>query len=159
MDPLPLPLISWVFSLAGILAMLMGAVLLLLMYKANQMPGRNVDGIVWNDIILLGFWSLCFVAGMGMLSYKPWAPKVLEYLCWVLIVLTVVNSTARIKIMKLRYERNPAAGEFQWAPVLIGTSAAVVPILGFCAATIYTLHDPDVKEKYQAAVMAKADRE
>lgn len=159
MDTLPLSLISWIFTVAGIAAMLMGAALLTLMYKAEQLPGRNVDYTVWNDIILLLIWGLCFIAGMGMLNFKPWAPKLLEYFCWVLIVLTVVNSATRIKIMKQKFERDPTAGEFKWAPVLIGTSAAVVPIVAFCAATISTLNNPAVKEEYRTAAATAAARD
>lgn len=155
---LPLPLISWIFTIAGIAALLFGAGLLTLMYKAGKLPESNMDYTVWNDIILLGIWGMSFMAGLGMLNYKPWAPKLLEFFCWVMIALMFINSATRIMIMKQKFRRDPTAGEFKWTPVLAGSAMGVVPIVAFCALTIYTLYDPATKEEYRASAMAAAER-
>ena len=93
---LPIPLIGWVYTVAGLAALLLGASLLTLMYKAEKLPGRNVDYSVWNDIILLGVWGIAFLAGMGVLNNKSWGPSLLEYFCWVMIVLIVILAGGRI---------------------------------------------------------------
>ncbi len=154
MDPLPLPLISWVFTIAGIAALLLGAALLTLMYKAGTLPTNNVDYSVWNDVILLGIWGMSFMAGMGMLNYKPWAPQLLEYFCWVLIALMFINSATRIMIMKQKFEKDPTAGKFKWTPVLAGSAMGVVPVVAFCGYTLYTLYDPQVIQEYRAGIAA-----
>ena len=156
MDPLPLLLISWVFTVAGMAALLLGASLLTLMHKADKLPGRNNDYTVWNDIILLGVWGMSFIAGMGMLSFKPWAPKLLEYFCWVLIVLTIVNAMTRAQIMKDKFAREKPPREIPWVPVAIGSALVVIPVVWFCAATIWTLHDEGVKEDFSNQAKAAA---
>src|SRR3954468_8528178 len=67
---LPLPLIAWAFTVAGLAALFIGAALLPLLYKAGKLPSDKVDYTAWNDVFLLGVWSLSFIGGMGMLSYR-----------------------------------------------------------------------------------------
>ena len=151
---LPIPIISWVFTLAGLGALLMGASLLTLMYKADKLPGRNADYTVWNDIILLGVWGIAFIAGMGMMNDKAWAPVLTEYFCWVMIVLTIVNSITRIRITRAKFAMDRTAGPFRWPPVIIGAAVVIVPVVGFCAATIFTLHDDNVQRDLKNATAA-----
>lgn len=154
---LPIPVISWVFTLGGLLALLMGASLLTLMYKAGKLPRRNADYTVWNDIILLGVWGLAFIAGMGLMNARPWAPTLVEYFCWVLIVLTIVNAITRIRITRAKFAMDRSAGPFRWPPVILGAAVVIVPVVGFCAATIFTLHDDNVlRELKNTAAAAEA---
>ena len=153
---LPIPLIGWVYTVAGLAALLLGASLLTLMYKAEKLPGRNADYSVWNDIILLGVWGIAFLAGMGVLNNKAWGPSLLEYFCWVMIVLIWVNSATRIRIMKAKFDREPAAGTFHWPAVIIGAAIVVVPVTYFCAATIHTLRDEGVRQQLKNNAAAAA---
>lgn len=153
---LPIPLIGWVYTVAGLAALLLGASLLTLMYKADKLPRRNVDYSVWNDIILLGVWGIAFLAGMGLLNNKSWGPTLLEYFCWVLIVLTAVNAATRIRIMKAKFDQDPGGGTFHWPAVIGGAMLVVIPVTVFCAATIYTLRDENVQKDLKNAAAAAA---
>lgn len=158
MEPLPIPLIAWVFTAAGLAALLLGAYLLTLMYKAGRLPGRDVDYTVWNDVLLLGVWGMSFLAGMGLLNHKTWAPRLLEYFCIVLIVFTLLNALTRLKVLKQKFDKDPGTGEFPWKPVLLGNALVVVPIVAFCALTIHTLNDPGVRDQLRDMAAAHAAR-
>lgn len=146
---LPLPLISWAFTVAGLAALFFGAMLLALLRKADRLPDGSVDYTVWNDIILFGVWGISFIAGLGMLNFKSWAPAALEYFCWVLMALTIINALTRAKIMKAKFERDPTAGEFRWGPVIVGSLVVVIPVTSFCGATIATLRDPATLQEFR----------
>ena len=148
---LPVRLIGWVFTIAGLGALALGAMTLNLLHKADKLPENRVDYSIWNDIILLGVWAISFVAGMGLLSYKPWAPTLLEYFCWVLGMLTLLSAATRVKIMKDKFASDPTAGPFSLRAAIVGAAFVVIPVMVLCALTIRTLHDDGVREELRLA--------
>jgi len=148
---LPVRLIAWLFTIAGLAAVALGALTLNLLKKADKLPSSKVDYSIWNDIMLLGVWSISFFAGLGLLNHKPWAPGLLEYFCWVLGMLTLLSAATRIKIMKDKFAADPTAPPFNMRAAVVGAAAAVIPLVLLCAMTINTLHDEGVREELRAA--------
>jgi len=151
---LPVRLIAWVFTVAGLAALALGALTLNLLKKADRLPSGKVDYSIWNDILLLGVWAISFIAGMGLLNHKPWAPTMLEYFCWVLGLLTLLSAATRIKIMKEKFAADPTAPPFRMRAAVVGAAIVVIPVTLLCAVTIRTLHDEGVREELRAASQA-----
>ena len=58
----------------------------------------------------------------------------------VLIVLVIVNSLTRIKLLKQQHTEAQNAGPFSWTAAIAGALLVVVPVVAMCAGAIYTLH-------------------
>ena len=146
MEPLPVSLIGWVFTVAGLAALMLGTSLLRYLYRTGKLKGINADYSIWNDILLLGVWAVGFLGGLGILNRKPWAATMLEYFCWVLIVLTVLSTMKRIKMLKDKHKLVVGAPPFKWGPAIAGALIVLIPVIAFSGATIYTLHDEETRK-------------
>lgn len=126
--PLPLPLIGWLYTLVCGSALALGAWLVMGVHFSGEDARKQLASRVIDDAMLFGIWILGLAGGIGILLGKSWSAVVLEFFCWVLMVLVVMTAVSRF-----RAARPPR--------ITLGLSLAlfVVPVLAFCGATIYTL--------------------
>jgi len=126
--PLALPVIGWVFTILSALALALGAWLLIGMHYSGEDARRQLARRAIDDIVLFGIWIFGLAGGIGVLSGTSWSGPVLEFFCWVLLVLVLLVATSR----------------FRAAPRPRGTlglslAMFVVPVVALCSATIYSL--------------------
>lgn len=128
MDALPLPVIGWLYTLVCGGALVLGAWLVIGVHFSGEDARKQLASRVIDDAMLFGIWILGLAGGIGVLLGKGWSAVVLEFFCWVLMVLVVMTAVSRFR----------AAGPPR---ITLGLSLAlfVVPVLAFCGATIYTL--------------------
>jgi len=126
--PLPLPVIGWLYTLVCGSALVLGAWLVIGVHFSGDDARKQLASRAIDDAMLFGIWILGLAGGIGLLLGKSWSAVVLEFFCWVLMVLVVMTAVSRLR----------AAGPPR---ITLGLSLAlfVVPVLAFCAATIYTL--------------------
>ena len=128
MDALPLPVIGWLYTLVCGSALALGAWLVIGVHFSGEDARKQLASRVIDDAMLFGIWILGLAGGIGVLLGKSWSAVVLEFFCWVLMVLVVMTAVSRFRVA---------------APprITLGLSLAlfVVPVLAFCGATIYTL--------------------
>lgn len=126
--PLPLPVIGWLYTLVCGSALALGAWLVMGVHFSGEDARKQLASRVIDDAMLFGIWILGLAGGIGILLGKSWSAVVLEFFCWVLMVLVVMTAVSRFRAA---------------APprITLGLSLAlfVVPVLAFCGATIYTL--------------------
>ena len=128
MDPLPLSVIGWLYTLVCGSALALGAWLVIGVHFSGNDARKQLASRVIDDAMLFGIWILGLAGGVGLLLGKSWSAVVLEFFCWVLMVLIVTTAVSRFR----------AAGPPR---ITLGLSLVlfVVPVLAFCGATIYTL--------------------
>jgi hypothetical protein len=127
-DALPLPFIGWLYTVVCASALALGAWLVIGVHFSGEDARKQLASRVIDDAMLFGIWLLGLAGGLGILLGKSWSAVVLEFFCWVLMVLVVMAAVSRFR----------AAGPPR---ITLGLSLAlfVVPVLAFCGATIYTL--------------------
>ena len=126
--PLPLPVIGWLYTLVCGSALALGAWLVIGVHFSGEGARKQLASRVIDDAMLFGIWILGLAGGIGILLGKSWSAVVLEFFCWVLMVLIVTTAVSRFR----------AAGPPR---ITLGLSLVlfVVPVLAFCGVTIYTL--------------------
>jgi 4-hydroxybenzoate polyprenyltransferase len=140
-DILPLRFVAWFFTIVPLVAIVAGALLLRLLQKQGRLSERYLKNYsVWNDIALLFIWGMGFLGGLGTLNRKPWGVTTLEYFCWVMIVLTVVTSLTRLKMLREEHARARHTQPMKWGAAIAAAMIAVSPIVMFLGAAISTLH-------------------
>ncbi len=139
---LPLPFIGWFFTIASVLALGLGAVLIMTLHKAGELERRVLSRTAWNDVALFGIWILGLAGGIGVIALAPWARHLLEFFCWTLIVLVVLSAATRL--YALARQREPV----NWLPVVAGLFVVAIPIVAICAATIVTLRSEPVRQSF-----------
>jgi hypothetical protein len=141
---LPLPFIGWFFTIASVLALGLGAVLVMSLHKAGELERRVLSKTVWNDFALFGIWILGLAGGIGVIALKPWGRHILEFFCWTLIVLVALSAATRLYALKRQRTPEPVG----WLPGAAGLSVVVIPIVAICAATIVTLRSEAVRQAF-----------
>ena len=128
MTPLPLQLVGWMFTVVCAIALLLGAWLVIGVHFSGEDARKHLASRVIDDAVLFGIWILGLFGGIGVILGKSWSALVLEFFCWVLMVLVGMTAVSRFR----------AAARPR---VTLGLSLLlfVVPVLAFCGATIYTL--------------------
>lgn len=134
MQPLSLPLIGWIYTLACGAALLLGAYIVVGLHLQGEEARRHLARSVLEDILLFGIWILGFGGGIGVLLLKPWSRPLLEFFCWVLAVMTLFSAYARL--------RQALAGDHRLTLVL-SVALFATSIVALCGATIYTLRSPE----------------
>jgi hypothetical protein len=128
LTPLPLQLVGWAYTIVCALALLLGAWLVVGVHFSGNEARKQLAARVIDDAVLFGIWILGLAGGIGVILGKGWSTLVLEFFCWVLMVLVAMTAVSRFRAA---------------APprVTLGLSLAlfIVPVLAFCGATIYTL--------------------
>ena len=141
---LPLPFIGWFFTITSVLALGLGAILIMSLHKAGELERRVLSRTAWNDVALFGIWFLGLAGGIGVIALKPWGRHILEFFCWTLIVLVVLSAATRLYVLK----RQPTAEPVNWLPAVAGLFAMLIPIVAICAATIVTLRSEAVRQAF-----------
>jgi len=128
MEPLSLSLVGWLHTTISAAALAIGSWLIVGMHFSGEDAKRQLATRVIEDAVLFGIWLLGLAGGVGVLLGKAWGGTMLEFFCWVLMVLVTLTAVSRF-----RAAPQPRA--------TLGLSLAlfVLPVLALCAATIYTL--------------------
>ena len=141
---LPLPFIGWFFTIASVLALGLGAVIIMSLHKAGELERRVLSKTAWNDIALFGIWILGLAGGIGVIALKPWARHILEFFCWTLIVLVLLAAATRLYALKRQRTVEPV----NWLPTVAGLFVVLIPIVAICAATIVMLRSEAVRQAF-----------
>jgi hypothetical protein len=141
---LPLPFIGWFFTIASVLALGFGAVLIMSLHRAGGLERLFLAKSAWNDAALFGIWILGLAGGIGLLALKPWARGILEFFCWTLIALMLLSAATRLHALKRRSAVEPVS----WVAAVAGLFVVLIPIVAICAATIVTLRSDAVRQVF-----------
>ncbi len=139
-QPLSLKFLGWFFLVVSGMVLAIGIALFRYLHLEGKLTQRYENYSLWNDLFLLGIWIVGFIGGLGVVNGKALGGTLLEYFCYVLIVLVVVNSATRIKLMKQQHAAEPGAGRFSWPAAIVGALVVVIPVVAMCIGAIYTLH-------------------
>ena len=139
-QPISLPFLGWFFLVVSGLVLMLGLFLFRFLQVNGKLKQRYEDYSLWNDIFLLGIWIIGFVGGLGVVNGKALGGTLLEYFSYVMIVLVIVNSLTRIKLMKQQHAGKPGSGPFSWPAAIAGALVVIVPVVAMCLGAIYTLH-------------------
>jgi O-antigen/teichoic acid export membrane protein len=142
MDLLPLSFIGWFFTLAAVLALGVGALIVIAFHRAGETERNLLAQTAWNDAALFAIWILALAGGIGVLQLKPWGRHILEFFCWTLIALTCLSVTTRLYAMK-REE-----GSINWVSAIAGALVVLIPVIALCGATIATLRSDAIRELF-----------
>jgi len=128
LSPLPLQVIGWLYIVICAIALLVGAWLVIGVHFSGHEARKQLASRVIDDAVLFGIWILGLAGGIGVVLGKSWSTVVLEFFCWVLIVLVSMTAVSRFR-----------AGEPPRITLGLSLLLFVIPVLAFCGATIYTL--------------------
>ena len=128
LSPLPLQVIGWLYIVICAIALLVGAWLVIGVHFSGHEARKQLASRVIDDAVLFGIWILGLAGGIGVVLGKSWSIVVLEFFCWVLIVLVSMTAVSRFR-----------AGEPPRITLGLSLLLFVIPVLAFCGATIYTL--------------------
>ena len=128
MTPLPLPLVGWLYTLVCASALALGAWLVIGVHFSGEDARRQLASRVIDDAMLFGIWILGLAGGIGILLGKSWSAVVLEFFCWVVMVLVAMTAVSRFR-----------AAVPPRITLGLGLALFVVPVLAICGVTIYTL--------------------
>jgi hypothetical protein len=144
MEPLPLALVGWIFTLLSAAALIVGAILIMAMHRAGELHRRLLVKTAWNDMLLFAIWVLGLAGGVGVIGLRPWGRDVLEFFCWTLLVLLLLSAATRLYAAKAQ---SPEARE-SWVAAIAGVTLVLIPILVLCGATIYTLRSEVARQAF-----------
>jgi hypothetical protein len=132
---LPLTFVGWLFTIASLLALAVGALLIIAMHRSGELQRRYLAHTVWNDMALFGIWFLGLVGGIGVLRLRPWGRDLLEFFCWTLIALVLMSAATRLYALK----RLPPEERVGWIGAVSGVLVVLIPVIAVCAAALVTL--------------------
>jgi hypothetical protein len=143
-EPLPLALVGWLFTLLSGAALVLGAILVMAMHRSGELQRRFLAKTAWNDALLFGIWILGLAGGLGVIELRPWGRHVLEFFCWTLSALMLLSAGTRLYAAsrQSREERG------SWVGAIAGLTLVAIPILVLCAATIYTLRSDAARHAF-----------
>ncbi|MBI3376504.1 MAG: hypothetical protein HY017_32720 [Betaproteobacteria bacterium] len=128
MELLPLAVIGWLYAAGCVLALALGAWLVIGAHLAGEDTRRQLAAHVLDDAALFGIWLMGLAGGVGLLLEKSWSHLLLELFCWVLMVLAAITAYTHWRAAP------PPRGKLALSLVLF-----FVPLAAVCAATILTL--------------------
>jgi len=144
MEPLPLALVGWLFTLFSAAALILGAIMLVALHRAGELHRRLLARTVWNDMLLFAIWVLGLAGGLGVIELRPWGRPILEFFCWTLIALMGLSAATRLYAAT----RQPAEERGSWVGAVAGVTLVAVPILLLCVATIVTLRSEAARQAF-----------
>ena len=145
MMELPLGFIGWFFTLASAAALVFGALLVLMLYRAGDLHRRYLSYSFLNDIVLAAVWMLGLFGGIGVIRLQPWGRYLLELFCWSLIVLLLLSAASRLYSLS---QPNPDSPRVNWVGAIAGVTLILIPVIAICAATIVTLRSPEALKAF-----------
>ncbi len=132
---LPLPVVGWLFTILSVVALVVGALLIVAMHRAGERQRSLLAAAAWNDMALFGIWILGLAGGIGVVQLRPWGRDLLEFFCWTLIALTLLSAATRLSA----YRRQPPEERVNWIGAISGLLVVLIPVIALCAATLVTL--------------------
>jgi hypothetical protein len=132
---LPLPFVGWLFTIASLLALAVGALLIVAMHRSGELQRRVLANTAWNDMALFAIWFLGLAGGIGVLRLRPWGRDLLEFFCWTLIALVLMSAATRL----YAYKRLPPDERVSWMGAISGVLVVLIPVIALCATAIVTL--------------------
>jgi hypothetical protein len=142
MELLPLAFIGWFFTIAAVLALGIGALVIIAFHRAGETERNILAQTAWNDAALFAIWILALAGGIGVLQVKPWGRHILEFFCWTLIALTCLSVATRWYAMKR------AGDPMNWVSAIAGALVVLIPVIALCGATIATLRSDAIRELF-----------
>ena len=139
-QPISLTFLGWFFLVTSAVVLAIGIAVLRYLQLEGKLKQRYENYSLWNDVLLLGIWIIGLIGGLGVINGKALGGTLLEYFCYVLIVLVIVNSMTRIKLLKQQHASAPTAGPFSWPAAIAGALLVILPVVAMCIGAIYTLH-------------------
>jgi hypothetical protein len=143
-EPLPLALVGWIFTLLSATALILGAMTIVALHRAGELHRRFLAKTAWNDIALFAIWILGLAGGLGVIELRPWGRLILEFFCWTLIALMGLSAATRLYAAG----RQPAEERGNWVGAIAGVTLVAVPILALCIATIHTLRSDAARQAF-----------
>lgn len=144
MEPLPLPLVGWLFTLLSAGALVLGALVILAMHRAGELQRRFLAASAWSDMALFAIWVLGLAGGIGVLQARSWGRDLLEFFCWTLIALVLLSAASRLYAAR----RQSAAEPVNWVGAVAGITLVAMPLIVLCAAAIFTLRSDAVRQVF-----------
>jgi hypothetical protein len=144
MEPLPLALVGWLFTLLSAAALIVGAMLVVAMHRSGELQRRILAKTAWNDVALFAIWILGLAGGLGVIELRPWGRHILEFFCWTLIALIVLSGGTRLYLAS----RLPPGERGSWVGAIAGVTLVAIPIVVLCGATIYTLRSEAARQAF-----------
>lgn len=144
MEPLPLPLVGWLFALLSAGALVLGALIIVAMHRAGELQRRFLAASAWNDMALFAIWILGLAGGIGVLQGRPWGRDLLEFFSWTLIALVLLSAATRLYAVKRQSAEAPA----NWVGAIAGITLVAIPILALCAVAIVTLRSDAARQVF-----------
>jgi len=132
---LPLPFVGWLFTIASVLALAVGAVLIMALHRSGELQRRFLARTAWNDMALFAIWILGLAGGIGVLRLRPWGRDLLEFFCWTLIALVLMSAATRLNA----YRRLLPEERVNWVGAISGLLVVLIPVIVLCAAALVTL--------------------
>jgi len=140
---LPLAFIGWFFAVTSAGAILLGAALIFMLMRADDLHRRYLSYSYVNDLVLAAVWVLGLFGGIGVIRLQPWGRYLLELFCWSLIVLLILSGASRVVALK-----RPESQPVNWMGAIAGITLILIPVLALCAATIVTLRSPEALKAF-----------
>ncbi len=145
MPELSIIFIGWFFSAISVVVLTVGGMMLMHLYKTGRLSGAYLQERGAQEIVLIAIWLVGLAAGAGVIYHHSWSQWLLEYFCWVLIVLVVLSGSTRMANLK---KEVPDISRRAFFNSLLGVLMFVLPVVLFCAATIFTLRGDEAREHF-----------
>lgn len=145
MPELSIIFIGWFFSAISLVVLTVGGMMLMHLYKTGRLSGAYLQERGAQEIVLIAIWLVGLAAGAGVIYHHDWSQWLLEYFCWVLIVLVVLSGSTRMANLK---KEVPDISRRAFFNSLLGVLMFVLPVVLFCAATIFTLRGDEAREHF-----------
>jgi hypothetical protein len=143
-EPLPLALVGWIFTLLSAAALILGAIMIVALHRAGELHRRFLARTAWNDIALFAIWILGLAGGLGVIELRPWGRPILEFFCWTLIALMGLSAATRLYAAS----RAPPEERGNWVGAIAGVTLVAFPILVLCIVTLYTLRSDAARQVF-----------
>jgi hypothetical protein len=143
-EPLPLALVGWLFTLLSAGALVLGTLIVLAMHRAGELRRRFLAASAWNDMALFAIWILGLAGGIGVLRGRAWGRDLLEFFCWTLIALVLLSAANHLYAAR----RQSAAEPVNWVRAIAGITLVAMPLIVLCAAAIVTLRSDAVRQTF-----------
>lgn len=135
MEPLSLAFVGWFYTLASAAALGAGAVIFYGLHRSGGLGRRYAEERLLNDLTLAAIWTAGLIGGTGVLRGKSWSLWLLEFFCWTLCAMVILSGANRLIALK----RMALETRGRLVAAIAGIVLVTLPILAFCAATIFTL--------------------